>query len=60
MHKDAVDIAFRKMANEWIDKRLGLGEPLETIRTGSRLTIAKDDPHKQQLFDEELDKRRAG
>ncbi len=59
MHEDAIDIAFRKKVNEWIDKRLALGEPLETIRTGSRFTIAKGDPHKQRIFDEELDKRRA-
>jgi len=60
MHEDAGDIEFRKMANKMIDQRLAMGEPLETIRTVSRLTIAKGDSHKQRLFDEEIAKRRAG
>ncbi len=57
---NAKDAEFRKMANIWIDQRLVLGEPLDTIRTGSRWTIAKDDLHKQRIFDEEIAKRRAG
>jgi len=57
---NAKDADFRKEANKLIDQRLALGEPLETIRTVSRETIAKDDPHKQWLFDEELAKRHVG
>jgi len=56
----AKDAEFRKQANKLIDRRLALGEPLETIRSVSRLTIAKGDVRKQRIFDEELAKRCAG